>query len=309
MMPFSFKFRPSPASPQKKADNSSGSAFPPEFSGDVLRRLYPDLARFNDDELRVHFERFGRNEGRVTSDAAHREQLLALIDRDADILEIGPSWSPAFQGPRVRYLDILDDEKLRARAREHGVDENLCPHIDHVGSLSEVDATFDVLFSSHNIEHQPDLIRHLQDAARVLRPGGVYVMLIPDKRFCFDHFLPETTLAEVLEAFLEKRTRHAFRHVVEHIALTCHNETQEHWAGQHGPSPFDAAAGRALLALEKIAASGDGYIDVHAWKFTPPVFRNVLQTLDAMQMAPLKALRVYETPQGRNEFGAVLVKP
>ena len=283
------------------------SVFPPEFSPETLRRLYPDLAAFNDGELRDHFRRHGRQEGRTSSDADTREALIALINPDSDILEIGPSWSPVFRGPNVRYFDILTTEGLRARAREHGIDEALCPEIHHSGELGGIDGQFDVLFSSHNLEHQPDLIRHLQAAASLLRVGGVYVMLVPDKRYCFDHFLPSSTVAEVLEAFLEHRTRHATRHVIEHIALTTHNETGEHWMGRHGESAFEQPDGRLQAALDRLRTD-DGYIDVHAWKFTPEVFRAIFAGLRKVNLEPLRTLRVYETPQGRNEFGVVLQK-
>ncbi|WP_177218419.1 bifunctional 2-polyprenyl-6-hydroxyphenol methylase/3-demethylubiquinol 3-O-methyltransferase UbiG [Caulobacter sp. UNC279MFTsu5.1] len=282
--------------------------FPPEFSPEFLRRLYPDLAGFNDEQMREHYQRHGRAEGRTSSPGALREDLLGLIDPTCEILEIGPSWSPAFKGPNVRYLDILTTEGLKARAREHGVDEALCPSIHYSQGLTAVDRQFEMVFSSHNLEHQPDLIRHLQEVAEILRPGGVYVMLVPDKRFCFDHFLPESTIAEVLEAFLERRTRHAPRHVLEHLALTAHNETGGHWAELHGESPFNDPAGRLQLALDMMERENDRYIDVHAWKFTPDVFRRIFAVLEAMNLMSLETWRVYDTPKNRNEFGVVLRK-
>jgi SAM-dependent methyltransferase len=284
------------------------TAFPPEYCPDLLRSRNPDLAGFDDDALRSHYLSHGLREGRLASEAAVRENLVALVDPDAEVLELGPGWSPVFRGPKVRYLDVLTTEGLKARAVEHGAEESLCPEIHYVNGLNAIDRQFDVLFSSHNIEHQPDLVRHLSEAARVLRPGGVYMMLIPDKRYCFDHFLPETTIAEVLEAFMERRTRHAARHVIEHIALTAHNHPSEHWAGVHGQSPFEGAAPRLKAALDKLQNAGDSYIDVHAWKFTPSSFRRIFADLGALGLAPFEVVRVYETPAGRNEFGVVLRK-
>jgi SAM-dependent methyltransferase len=283
------------------------SVFPPEFSPETLRRLYPDLAPFNDDQLRDHFRLHGRQEGRTSSEADTREALIALIKPEADILEIGPSWSPVFRGPNVRYFDISPTESLKARAREHGVDEALCPEIHYTGALEAIDQKFDVVFSSHVLACQPDLIRHLQAAASLLRDGGLYVILAPDKRYGFDHFLPPTTVAEVLEAYVERRKRHAPRHIVEHIAFTTHNEAGEHWMVRHGESPFERPDERLQAAFDRLQAD-DGPIDVRAWKFTPEVFREVFAGLRAINQEPLRTLRVYETPQGRNEFGVVLQK-
>jgi hypothetical protein len=45
---------------------------------------------------------------------------------------------------------------------------------------------------------------------------------------------------------------------------------------------------------------------VHAWQFTPGSFRELLGMLHAGGDSPLRPLRVYETPHGRNEFTAIL---
>jgi SAM-dependent methyltransferase len=47
---------------------------------------------------------------------------------------------------------------------------------------------FQLIMSSHALEHQPDLVRHLQKVSRLLRKGGYYLAFVPNKRFCFDHY-------------------------------------------------------------------------------------------------------------------------
>ena len=47
--------------------------------------------------------------------------------------------------------------------------------------------------SSHCIEHQIELVRHLKAVSRLLSPLGVYLMLVPDYCFCFDHFQTAST--------------------------------------------------------------------------------------------------------------------
>lgn len=280
---------------------------PAEFSGDVLRARYPDLASFDDARLRVHFETYGRNEGRVAAEASLRENLIGLIDPALKILEIGPFCQPVFVGPTVRYLDVLDAEGLAGRAAETGMDASRCPaEIHYTNGLAEAaGAEFDIIFSSHNIEHQPDLIGHLNEAAAALSDTGLYVLLIPDKRYCFDHFLPETTVAEVVEAHIEKRRVHAPRHVIEHIALTCHNDAVEHWKGQHGVRP-DGTDGRLPGAIARISQAAGDYVDVHAWKLTPLVLREILSALNQSRLVEMEAVRIYDTPCLRNEFGVVL---
>ena len=281
--------------------------WPPEYAAETLRAHHPDLGALSDAELAVHYKAYGRDEGRIASEMSLRETWVSMVDPDLSLLEIGPFCQPVFRGPNVQYMDILDAPGLQQRAIEIGLDPATCPdQIHFLGNLDEAAGCgFDVVFSSHNIEHQPDLVKHLRDVERTLADGGHMVLLIPDKRYCFDHFLPETTLPEVLEAFMEKRTRHSARHVIEHIALTCHNDIVRHWQGDHGPAP-DPHNHVVPLAMKHEEAAGNGYVDVHAWKFTPSTFRVIMSALHAHGFTRLVPERVYETAMCRNEFLAVL---
>ena len=178
-------------------------------------------------ELISHFNLFGRKEGRVASPAALRENFIHLVPSEFSVLEIGPFCKPAILGPNVSYFDVLDGPELELRARKIGYPIECVPEIRFVspnGDLSIVGSEFDAVFSSHCIEHQPDLIYHLQQIERLLSPGGIYFIIIPDKRYCFDYPLPESDLADVLEAFYDKARGHNIKNVIRHRALTVHNE-------------------------------------------------------------------------------------
>ncbi len=74
----------------------------------------------------------------------------------------------------------------------------MLPNIHFVsptGNLEIVNECFDVVLNSHCIEYQPNLITHLNHIESILNPGGYYFVLEPDKRYCFDHFIPESSLA------------------------------------------------------------------------------------------------------------------
>src|SRR5205823_10898481 len=114
------------------------------------------------------------------------------------------------------------------------------PEIDFVGALSEVKDHFGLVLSCHSVEHHPDLVRHLKDVENVLDSDGVYALVIPDKRYCFDHFLPESNLAEVIAAHHELRTKHTLQKVIEHRSLTTHNFVDRHWRGDHGSQTITA---------------------------------------------------------------------
>ena len=290
--------------------NQNSCELPPEFDPACYRRNYVDLAGMSDDELYTHWVMYGIGEGRTASSAATREKFVSLIPVGEAVLEIGPFYSPRLIGDHVRYFDVLDKAGLIARAKATGLDYTQVPDIDFVsptGDLSVVSSSFRFLFSSHCIEHQPNLVCHLNQVARLIDRGGLYFLIIPDKRYCFDHFLPESTIADVIDAHLTRRTAHTARSVIEHRVLTTHNDPLRHWQRNHGTPSLDLR--KIVGALAEIEASGGKYVDVHAWQFTPNSFRTIINTIGDMRLAPLRPLRVYQTPFGRFEFCAVLHRP
>jgi SAM-dependent methyltransferase len=240
-----------------------------------------------------------------------RRQLFAALRESNSVLEIGPFDQPIMRGKHVKYFDIMGQEALIDRARECGRNQDGCPPIDYVsdrGDLSVItDEKFEFVLSSHCIEHQPDLIRHLNQVFEVLRPGGKYFLIVPDKRFIFDYYLPLTRVSEVLAAHMEAREVHTAISVIAHYAETTHNSPMRHWLGLHRPPrPAPAYLDRLREAL-KIATTGqDNYIDVHTWFFTPTNFHTTVQTLSRGGFIGFTVERVYGTPFGSNEFFAVL---
>lgn len=264
--------------PPLHASRIAGTRFPDAFDVELYRARYPELAALSAADIYHHYTTTGIAEGRIGNALTTRWEFAALVPDDADALEIGPYSKPTLKSKRTRYFDVLSRAELIKRAGLVGVADPGVPEIHFVspvGDLSIVDDTFDVVLSSHCIEHQPDLVTHLRHVQRLLRSGGCYFLVIPDKRYCFDHFMPHSNLADVLDAFYAKATRHSLRNVLAHRALTCHNDVIRHWQGDHGLNPEDYTlrVGRALREFE----GGDGaYIDVHAWFFTPDSATNSL---------------------------------
>lgn len=282
-------------------------AWPEEFDAAVYRSLHADLAAMDEDQLLRHHRRHGVDEGRRSHALTSREEFAHLV-KDLEVLEIGPFDCPLLSGPRVSYFDILDREGLVRRAAQIGHSGDRIPeHIHYVsptGDLSVIDRTFDAVLSSHAIEHNSDLIRHLQQVERLLRPDGSFLLMVPDKRYCFDHFLAASTIADVLDAHVAGRTISSLRSQIEHEALTTHNNAPAHWAGNHGRPPNIVENTRR--ALERYRAEPNVHVDVHAWYFSPSSFRDLMQQLFELRLTRMQVARVYPTLFGKNEFWAVL---
>jgi hypothetical protein len=277
------------------------------FNADFYRNSYEDLRHLSDEEAHQHFLAFGQAEGRLGAKQAYREFFLPMIPRDRPVLEIGPFDCPVVRGDHVRYADVLSQEGLRRRAAELGRNPEGCPAIHYVlesFDLNAIPDRFGAVVSSHCIEHQIDLIGHLQTIETLLEPGGSYFLLVPDKRYCFDHFLPVSSIAEVFAAHVERRKQHSLACVIEHWALTCHNDAARHWAGDHGTPPLRLnEIGRAV---EAFTSTPSRYIDVHAWQFTPDVFLAITSVIADLGYTKLRPVQVFNTPRDNQEFCAVL---
>lgn len=239
-----------------------------------------------------------------------RAYFLKSISVDASILEIGPFCNPVCTGPNVKYFDILNQEELITRAGEIGysIAPKQVPYIEYVsktGDLSIINEKFDIVISCHAIEHQLDLIEHLVKVSNLLKETGSYYAIIPDKRYCFDHFNNLSTIADIIGGSYEKRERHSIKSVIEHRALTAHNSAKNHWRGKHG----ETNSTNTETLKKAIADYNTGkYIDVHAWYFTPNSFEEIITLLNKLDYIDLVVDKIYPTRKGTFEFFVSLKK-
>lgn len=256
-----------------------------------------------------------------------RERLTRHIAREQSGIEIGPYFNPLApkrQGYRCLVLDVFDAAALR---RQAAADPNV-PR-DRIADIEEVDlvgpataiadlvaarhrlGAFDYVLSSHNFEHLADPIRFLQGCQRVLRPGGVLAMAIPDRRACFDYFRPHSVLADLLAAYFARRERPTPAQIFEHNSLNAAYVVGEQrligFSLANDPAQIIPAEAlrEAFDQWERFEARPDAaYRDAHCWTFTPASFELLLSDLAFLGLVAFELIEVSET-RG-NEFHAHL---
>ena len=279
---------------------------------DYYRLNNVDLATFTDHELIKHYFEHGYREGRASSRLATRDDFVGGLN-ERRVLEIGPFCSPTIIGERVDYADHLSTEELRDRARELDMDPSNVPDIKHVlrgGSLSGITDTYEVVFSSHNLEHQPDIISHFNEVSSLLEPGGCFALIVPNAHYCFDANLPLSKISDIVGAFHEGRRTHSLGAVIDHRALTTHNDSGAHWEdrlnGRQRYAPIDTA--RVAAALREFEAADGGYIDVHGWQFDPFSLSDIVNCLIDLRLIDFAEVRCNGPVRGTNEFTITLLK-
>lgn len=295
-------------------------SLPLEFDPDVYVS-HPgnkDISTFNEIKARRHYESFGRDEGRICSSVKSRKDFIDLIPVEFPILEIGPFFTPAFIRPaaNVYYLDVLSTHKMKERAATiKSATIDTIPEIDYVWAGQRyaelIEQKFSIIYSSHNIEHQPCFITHLHDIESVLAKNGAVFLSIPDKRYCFDHFFHETQLTDVIQAWVTKKSQHYLKDILDHHFFATHNNPIRHWQGDHGINqgtlPIQTEKYDPFLSEISNEHLSDAYNDVHAWKFTPLTFNVLFENLFNLKLSNLQIIRTYPTLKNSNEFYAVLI--
>lgn len=100
-------------------------------------------------------------------------EFVALARREGMQAQ-GADW---YAGP---WAWLFEDVKKNPALRDH------VKLIEPDGRLPFTDASFDAVTSNMAFEHIPDFERPVREIARVLRPGGLFVVLFPSRELWFE---------------------------------------------------------------------------------------------------------------------------
>jgi len=127
--------------------------------------------------------------------------------------------------PRARILEVGCDHAVMLRMLEksghevHGVDVNKDavrlanhPRVQYgtADALPHEDASFDVCIASHVIEHLDEPQRLVEEAKRVLKPGGKLILIYPWELFQGMTIVPDVLLHGKPWRMIKEIHRHVF---------------------------------------------------------------------------------------------------
>jgi SAM-dependent methyltransferase len=107
---------------------------------------------------------------------------------------------PVPEAARVTYVDRLDTSRLREEYPE--LADHPLVEVDAVDDGETLatfkDASLEFVIASHFLEHCEDPVGALKAHLRVLRPGGVLLLAVPDRRHGVDRGREPTSLKHLL---------------------------------------------------------------------------------------------------------------
>lgn len=88
------------------------------------------------------------------------------------------------------------------------------------------DSSYDFVLSSHSLEHIANPIKALLEWKRILKEGGLLLIILPDKRFTFDNNRPYTSFQHIHEDYQLQVTEADTTHISEIVQF--HNYSRDH---------------------------------------------------------------------------------
>ena len=283
------------------------------FNQDLYLELNPDVKKAGEDP-KEHFLKFGINEGRpwqkslkskelsigeiIQNKFNSRDEFLSLLKNHYSMLEIGCFDKPSLEQFRkndkvkISYADWLSKEQLQERATKiKGRNKDDVPEIKYVlaKGYEQIKFNYEAVVSHHCIEHQPNLVAHFNEIYKIIKNKGTYFASIPNKYECFDHFIPESTVLDVVLAFLEKREKPSLKSVLEHRAFISHK-----WLKDENPFKSLDPNRMDLYKQHFDEFNNSDYVDVHCWQFTPESFHLIMNQLNILGLInPISSLEIY----------------
>ena len=242
-----------------------------------------------------------------------------ISDSSKRILEIGPLNRPIADKrnyPNTFYCDIRSTEEVRklysgnAYLEATGITvnpETIIP-IDYVVKESYKDTfketeKFDYVIASHVMEHMEDIISSFLDISTVLKPGGVFYIVYPDKRYCFDHFRTSASFRDAYNVFVNGPAENASMVLDFYYSVIPENSPEVFWRKDDILTFLPTADFKyALEKYKQVREGGGGIDDVHYWPFSDMEFLKFLYDCIRARLLPFHCIAFYPCQENDQQF-------
>lgn len=242
-------------------------------------------------------------------------KVLQTINVPFNCLEISPFYCPLLSPPSKTFDVLTKSELIKLCEGDSNISDKCVnirdvDYVSSTGDLRTINTMFDLVVSSHCIEHTPDLLQHLSDVEYLLNEHGQYVCFIPHRLYTFDHYKPCKSAADVLEAHILQKKRPSLKTFIETQLYTTHNDCSRHWKNDNGSwNTFNRSDLDNLVEAYRIKELNQEYTSLHNWHFTLQEFLCVFAILKQLQYLPrLEIANSIDVHKNSHEFCVVFRK-
>lgn len=186
-------------------------------------------------------------------------------------VEIGAFKNP-IPGIKPIYVDKFDS---------YANEPTNAQYFGEATELPFADESLDYVASSHVLEHTANPVKALCEWYRVLKPGGVVYMVVPDKEFTFDFSREPTDSAHMIDDYLNDVDDTDPTHIDDFVYGIDWSEFSP------GDSPEEALEKRDELAQSyRLATSRKDITNIHFHVFTKDSLLDLIQTINQDDRVP-----------------------
>jgi SAM-dependent methyltransferase len=196
----------------------------------------------------------------------HEEKIKQWIGEGKIGAEIGAGDAPLpGLNPRPIYVDCFKSFGTMACAADY---------YGHATSLPFHDHALDYVIASHVLEHVANPIAALEEWYRVVRPGGIIYLIVPNRRATWDRNRPLTTVEHMQDDFVARTTPADATHIDDFV----NDVVWPEWCPTIPADEVPAKKVEVAGILHGSVARGEG-INLHFHTFEPVNVRGLIEGL------------------------------
>jgi SAM-dependent methyltransferase len=196
----------------------------------------------------------------------HEEKVQQWIGVGKMGTEIGPGSAPVpgFD-PRPIFVDCF---------KSFGTAPNFADYYGHACALPFHDHSLDYVVASHVLEHVANPIAALAEWYRVVRPGGILYLVVPDRRATWEHRRPLTPVAHFFEDYARGTTACDATHIDEFV----YEADWSRYSPETPPDEVPAKQAELARGMHEAVQRGED-INIHFHTFETASVRELIETL------------------------------
>ena len=198
----------------------------------------------------------------------HEEKIIRWLPPGTGLIgtEIGAGASP-LPGlePAPIYVDCF---------KSFGAEPNRADFYGHACALPFHDHALDYVIASHVLEHVANPVAALVEWQRVVRPGGIIYLVVPDRRATWEHQRGLTPVGHLLEDYARGTTACDATHIDEFVFEADWSLYEPQTSAEEAPE----RQAKLARGMHEAVARGED-INIHFHTFEPSNVRELLETL------------------------------